>query len=953
MTKIVAGTYQIEREIGSGGGGVVYLAEHLRLHKKVVLKADKRTVHTTNSEALRQEVDVLKNLSHTYIPQVYDYFTEGDTVYTVIDYIEGESLDKPLKRKERFTQPQVVEWACQLLEALCYMHAQPPHGILHSDIKPANIMLTPQGDIRLIDFNIALALGEEGAVKVGRSRGYASPEHYGQSFVGGSAAPLEKTEMMTEVGEATEVMTEYDAPTEVMSEYISSNQSNTQSRELLLDVRSDIYCLGATLYHLLTGVHPKDAAEKAPSAPAVEYGCSRALSDIIAKAMAPNPAERFQTAAEMLWALEHLHQTDPRARRLKRRQKLAAVVCLAVLLLGGGLTWMGLSGMERLQNAYVLAEYSAKALQSGDVSGALAQAQESLTGQPTAQGQLALSNALGVYDLADGYKAWDLLPTSGEPVKLAISPAGSRAAALCQHKFYVFATADGQLLAELAAVPTVAAEAVFLSEDVLLYAGEQGLTAYDLAIGQTLWQGQSADRLALSADGRRLAAAYREETVVRIYDTAGGQILYTLDLAGRSLRQPLNDNFADTGDVLLALNRDGSRLAVSFADGGLQIFEVAQPENWLQVYNTSPFEHFEGGFYGGYFAFVAQGGGQSVFAVIDAVTGEQSGGLQSAKPFHIQADEQGVYLSQENLLVRIDPASGEQQEAAYTAADILNFVVRDGAAAVALADNSWAFYDEQAREQGSFAGQFGADFLCLGGDWALVANRSQPGVQVIHKEQFPEAQLVAYAPAFAHDEARLSADGQTVTLFDFQQMAVYALDGRLLAQVKLPQGAGIYDQQFRRDNSGSYLEVIYKDGLVRKYSAAADKAGLLLEESGIAAPDDSLDEEFLTDKYRVEAPLHGAPKVFDRNSGQLLRELSADAYLTYVTQIDGMLLTEYVAADGRRWGELLDENLAEVAYLPGLCDYLDGEFIFDYYSGYLRRAKLYTLDELLSLANNN
>ena len=86
-------------------------------------------------------------------------------VYTVMDYIAGESLDKPLKRGERFEQPRVIRWACELLEALCYLHSRPPYGILHGDIKPANIMLRPDDRICLIDFNIALALGENGAVK--------------------------------------------------------------------------------------------------------------------------------------------------------------------------------------------------------------------------------------------------------------------------------------------------------------------------------------------------------------------------------------------------------------------------------------------------------------------------------------------------------------------------------------------------------------------------------------------------------------------------------------------------------------------------------------------------------------------------------------------------------------------------------------------------------------------
>ena len=167
MAEMIASTYECLEKIGAGGGGTVYLANHVRLGKKVVLKADKREINT-RPELLRREVDVLKNLSHPHIPQVYDFFVENDTVYTVMDYIEGESLDRPLKRGEKYPQAQVVKWARQLLDALCYLHnpvhGTPPRGFVHSDIKPANLMRTPNNDIVLIDFNIALALGEENVI---------------------------------------------------------------------------------------------------------------------------------------------------------------------------------------------------------------------------------------------------------------------------------------------------------------------------------------------------------------------------------------------------------------------------------------------------------------------------------------------------------------------------------------------------------------------------------------------------------------------------------------------------------------------------------------------------------------------------------------------------------------------------------------------------------------------
>ena len=115
MEEVIASTYRIIKKLGSGGGGNVYLADHLRLN------ADKRRI-TTKTALLRREADVLKNLNHPNIPKVYDFFVEDDTVYTVMDYIEGESLDRPLKRGEHFSQPQVIQWAKELLDKNEYIN---------------------------------------------------------------------------------------------------------------------------------------------------------------------------------------------------------------------------------------------------------------------------------------------------------------------------------------------------------------------------------------------------------------------------------------------------------------------------------------------------------------------------------------------------------------------------------------------------------------------------------------------------------------------------------------------------------------------------------------------------------------------------------------------------------------------------------------------------------------
>lgn len=310
MSNIIASTYEIIEKIGSGGGGTVYLANHLRLNKKVVLKADKRKI-TARPELLRREVDILKNLSHPYIPQVYDFFVENETVYTVMEYIKGESLDIPLKRGEKFAQDQVIKWAKQMLDALCYLHSpihgEPAKGYVHSDIKPSNLIRTPENNICLIDFNIALALGEE--TVVGRSAGYASPEHYGFDFSSVSG--------MTTVYDDATVDLENIAETITLSALQSSHSS---MRKVMPDVRSDIYSVGATLYHLLSGKRPAKLATEVVPLSGKEY--SPQLVKIISKAMKANPDLRYQTAKEMLEDLNSLHDNDPRTKRLKRNKKI-------------------------------------------------------------------------------------------------------------------------------------------------------------------------------------------------------------------------------------------------------------------------------------------------------------------------------------------------------------------------------------------------------------------------------------------------------------------------------------------------------------------------------------------------------------------------------------------------------------------------------------------------------
>lgn len=942
MSQIIASTYVLEQEIGSGGGGVVYLGRHMRLQKEVVLKADRRTL-SAKPEVLRREVDALKNLRHAYIPQVYDFIEQDGVVYTVMDYIPGESLDRPLQRGERFSQPQVIQWACQLLEALVYLHSQPPHGILHSDIKPANIMITPEGNVCLIDFNIALALGEEGAVRVGFSRGYASPEHYGVEYR--AAAETQRPE-----NDAATVLERETARTLV--DQSGSNGSTGSSKPVLLDIRSDIYSLGATLYHVLSGVRPQqDAASVTPLDP---EQFSPAVIAILQKAMAPNPADRYQTAEEMLRAFRRLHETDPRVRRRRRWIGITTVMIALLLAVSGAATFVGLRRMEQRQALTALAESAQNALTEGRFTDAIQLATEALqepglyTPEYLPLAQRVLAEALGVYDLSDGFKPQEPLTLPSEPLKMVLSPQEQRVGIFYAYTFAFYDLATGEQLLTVEAEPSAMSDLVFLTEDQVLCAGKGAVQAWDLSTGMLLWSGNQATQLTVSGDGTRAAAVDRDAGEAAIYNTADGTLIQTVDFGGLHQQVPANDILADPNNDVLALNETGNLLAASFSNGAVLVYDLSNSDNDLILFEESQYTHFEGGFYGDYFAFSTSAPEDTLFVVIDTAQAAQTGAFAGTMPFLVRIYDDGIYLANEDVLVRIHPVTGEQTEVAYTEGETIRDFYRGGGyTAVTTEQQNWWIFDGATNVLARESDENTTDFLRITAQHLLLGSLNTPQVQWMELERHDDVQVASYDPTYVHNEARLSADGQTVMLFSFSGFRICDREGTVLAEVNLPDAGEIYDQQYRRENGASYLEVIYNDGIVRCYDGT--DGSLLSEEQG-TAPDRTLYEEFCTDHWRIAAPLHEAPVVYDRESGDVVCTLESDAYLTYVTQVGTYVLTEYLSTDGRRYGLLLDENGETVAHLPYLCDVLDRRLIFDYPSGHLRESPIFSVEELLNIA---
>lgn len=343
-------TYNILEEIGRGSGGTVYKAYHTRLHKMVVLKK----INNPSRSALRnrQEVDILKDLTHTYLPQVLDFFETEDGIFTVMSYIPGESLGDLVKSGRKFTRNELLKWGMQLCSALNYLHTR-TIPVVHGDIKPSNIMLKPDGDICLIDFNISFFLDEN--IVLGYTDGYTSPEQY-------------------------------------MA--VESKRKRADSKFVIND-KADIYSAGATLYYLATGLKRSNYSQDIAMDRLVE-AVGEPFAEIIQKSVNVDPAQRFQSAAQMFRALESLPKRDQRYRRLLKQQKIAVASLAAGAVLFAALACFGFIQMNggRYDEYNDLVDQQISYIQSGDFASAekeFKEASELIPSEPEAYYQQAYS----------------------------------------------------------------------------------------------------------------------------------------------------------------------------------------------------------------------------------------------------------------------------------------------------------------------------------------------------------------------------------------------------------------------------------------------------------------------------------------------------------------------------------------------------------------------------------
>lgn len=288
---VIGGKYKILNVVGKGGMSVVYLAMNERANKQWAIK-EVRKDGMQSFEVVKQnlvaETDLLKKLNHPHLPSIIDVIDCDDTFLIVMDYIEGNPLSKALETSGAQNQDDVIEWAKQLCDVLGYLHSRKP-PIIYRDMKPSNVMLKPDGNVMLIDFGTAREFKYSSVADTTclGTQGYAAPEQFG---------------------------------------------GHGQT-----DARTDIYCLGATMYHLVTGHNP--ATPPYEMYPIRQWNpmLSSGLEEIILKCTQRNPEDRYQSCAELLYALDHYKDLDienKKVQSFKWKTFLASFIMTIVMLVG-------------------------------------------------------------------------------------------------------------------------------------------------------------------------------------------------------------------------------------------------------------------------------------------------------------------------------------------------------------------------------------------------------------------------------------------------------------------------------------------------------------------------------------------------------------------------------------------------------------------------------------------
>lgn len=345
INEVFDSKYRIESVIGSGGMGTVYLARNIKLGTLWAIKeVDKSRGDKVD---LLAEPNILKKLNHPSLPRIFDILEDESHIYIIMDYIEGIPLDKELAAKRRFPEKQVIKWAKQICDVLKYLHAMKPNPIIYRDMKPSNLIITSSGDVKIIDFGIAREFKKESTADttyIG-TRGYAAPEQYGTSQT---------------------------------------------------DARTDIYSLGVTLYHMLTGKSPNEPPYEIKPVRELDSRLSRGIEHIIARCTRQDPSHRYQSVEKLYQDLCNIKKFDAAYKRRMLKKDITVGAFILAFFMFGLLTYKGMEQLEKekIDDYYSIVQEGAALIEQGHFQEAietLGRAAEKIPEKPEAYKETALA----------------------------------------------------------------------------------------------------------------------------------------------------------------------------------------------------------------------------------------------------------------------------------------------------------------------------------------------------------------------------------------------------------------------------------------------------------------------------------------------------------------------------------------------------------------------------------
>ena len=305
--EVVDNKYRILHEIGKGGMSHVYLAINEAANKEWAIKEVEKNTRINGDEVRQKpmtETALMKKLRHEHLPEITDVLETDDAYLIVMDYIEGRTLKQILREDGAQKQEDVINWSIKLCDILRYLHERDV-PIIYRDMKPGNVMLKPDGNVMLIDFGAAREYKKDAAGDTSclGTKGYAAPEQYG-----------------------------------------GAGQT---------DERTDIYNLGATMYHLVTGKDPTRPPYEMRPIRQWDQSLSTGLEEIIRRCTQNDPDKRYQTARELMYALRHYREMEYGYRQTKKKQyRLFVASCIISAVCLAGAFVMGVYAKRDARNTY-------------------------------------------------------------------------------------------------------------------------------------------------------------------------------------------------------------------------------------------------------------------------------------------------------------------------------------------------------------------------------------------------------------------------------------------------------------------------------------------------------------------------------------------------------------------------------------------------------------------------